>query len=144
MIRKSHLLAALYALSVAAPASANLWIEPTFEQKVALAELVVIGTVTAIHRGSGRRGVGSTATLSVLRILKGDNRNMITVSTYHPVDELNPRCCEVGAAYLMFLHTSPRDGQLESIRGLYGMVRVGGPVVEPRMLPEGAVIDENR
>jgi hypothetical protein len=127
-------LAALCALGVAAPAAANFVIEPTFEQKIAESELVLIGTVTAASRG-GRGGLGSTATLSVLRTLKGENRDIVVVRTYHPVDELNPRCCEVGATYLMFLRSWGQDGQFESIRGIYGMVRIGGPERHIVVLP---------
>lgn len=128
-------MAALWVLGFAAPAAANFVIEPTFEQKMAESELVVIGTVTAIDRG-GQRGSGSTATLTALRTLKGASRNILVVRTYHPVDELNPRCCEVGATYLMFLRAWGRDGQFESIRGIYGMVRIGGPERHMVVLPE--------
>jgi len=135
MDRRFCILIALCALGVAVPAAANFVIEPTFEQKMAESDLVVIGTVTAIDRG-GRRGVGSTATLTVVRILKGENRGTFVVRTYHPVDELNPRCCEVGATYLMFLRAWGSDGQFESMHGIYGMVRIGGPERHIVVLPE--------
>ena len=135
MRRTFFAVVALCGLGAAAPAAANFVIEPTFEQKIAESELVVIGTVTAIDRG-GNRGLGSTASLTVLRTLKGNRRDILVVRTYHPVDELNPRCCEVGATYLMFLRAWGRDGQFESIRGIYGMVRIGGPERHIVLLPE--------
>lgn len=119
-------LAALAALATAAPARANLVTEPTFAQLMTEAQLVVIGTVTASDYDRRRRS-GSTATLSVIHTLKGEATGPVTVSTASAVAELNPRCCEVGATYLMFLRPSARDGRLVSVWGLYGMIRVGGP-----------------
>jgi hypothetical protein len=64
------ILAMLFVLSTG-PASANMLREPTYQEKMALAHLVVIGTVTAIDRG-GQGGAGSNATLSVAQRLKGE------------------------------------------------------------------------
>lgn len=123
----------LWALCIAAPLDANAVIEPTFREKFELSELVVIGTVESVDRRRRSRS-GSTATLSVVMALKGEPAKTIVVRTYHPVEELDPRCCEVGATYLMFLRRSVQDGQLVSIRGVYGMVRVGGPRSEYRVI----------
>lgn len=133
MFRKLSLLFASCALGLQAPASANIVMEPTFAEKMALSELVVIGTVTAVDPG-GERGIGSTATLDVWWTIKGEHRDTISVSTWHEVEEQNPRCCVVGATYMMFLEHSLR-GQLVSVWGLFGMVRVGGPQREWRVLP---------
>jgi hypothetical protein len=126
MTKKLIPLALLAFLSFAEPIRANLVVEPTYREKMGQSELVVIGTVNAVKPG-GPNGSGSTAELSVLQILKGKASKTIIVGTYHPVAELNPRCCEVGATYLMFLRRSVGNGQLVSIRGVFGMVRVGGP-----------------
>lgn len=127
MIRKRLcLLAALAALATAGPAQANLVTEPTFAQLMTDAQLVFIGTATSSDYNRRRR-FGSTATLSVIQILKGEATDPVTVSTSSAVAELNPRCCEVGATYLMFLRPSARGGQLVSVWGFYGMIRVGGP-----------------
>jgi hypothetical protein len=133
MTKPLLLLIALPALLVAGPLRANVVVEPTFEEKMELSELVVIGTVESTNR-AGRNGSRSTATLSVVRTLKGEVAKTITVRTHHPIEELNPHCCEVGATYLMFLRHSPSDGQLVSIRGVYGMVRVAGPKSEYRVI----------
>jgi hypothetical protein len=119
------ILVALWALS-AGPANANFVSEPTYQDKTARAALVVIGTVTAIDPG-GRGGEGPNATLSVLQRLKGDSASTITVGTYSRISEMNVRCCEVGATYLMFLAPTVDNGQLQSVWGAYGMVRIGGP-----------------
>lgn len=125
---------ALLLVSLASASSANVVMEPTFGEKMAESELVIIGTVIAI--GSRARGEpGSTATLAVLRTLKGKSSKRITVKTYHPVAELNPRCCERGATYLMFLRQAAQDGQLASVWGPYGMVRIGGPLKQLQTIP---------
>jgi hypothetical protein len=125
---------ALCALAVAQPAAANIVVEPTFQEKMDQSELVFIGTVTAIDRG-GRRGVGSTAALSVLTTLKGENRASVVVSTYNEIDELNPRCCEVGATYIMFLRRPTPTGPFVSVRGAFGMIRIAGPQRVYRVVP---------
>ena len=119
------ILAIVFVLSTG-PASANMLREPPYQEKMALAQLVVIGTVTAIDRG-GQGGAGSNATLSVIQRLKGESPETITVGTDSYASELNVRCCEVGATYLMFLVRAPGNGQLVSDWGAYGMVRIGGP-----------------
>ena len=117
------LLAALLAC-ISAPATANVVTPPTFEQLMAESNLVIIGTVTGVNRGD-RDGYGATATLSVQRALKGEQVGALTVSTYSRIAEMNPRCCIVGATYLMFLRSW--EGQFVSVWGLYGMVQIGAP-----------------
>lgn len=127
MIRKEVCALALLAvLATARPLQANLVTEPTFTQLMTDAQLVFIGTVASSDYDRRRRS-GSTATLSVIHVLKGEATGPVTVSTYSNISELNPRCCEVGATYLMFLRPSVRDGQLVSVWGQFGMIRVGGP-----------------
>jgi hypothetical protein len=48
MFRKLSLLFASCALGLHSPAGANFVLEPTFAEKMARSELVVIGTVTAV------------------------------------------------------------------------------------------------
>jgi hypothetical protein len=133
MTRPLFLLIAVPALLVAGTLRANIVIEPTFDEKMELSELVVIGTVESVDR-AGRDGSRSTATLSVVRTLKGEAAKTIIVRTHHPIEELDTHCCEVGATYIMFLRHSAGDGQLISIRGVYGMVRVAGPKSEYRVI----------
>ena len=132
MLRKLSLLLAACALGLLTPANANIVMEPTFAEKMALSDLVVIGTVTAVDPG-GDRGVGSTATLDIWGTIKGEHRDTIIVSTWHEVEEQNPRCCIVGATYMMFLEHSLR-GQLVSVWAMFGMVRIGGPQPEFQVL----------
>jgi hypothetical protein len=127
MTKSIFLMSSLCLVSFANPSTANVVMEPTFSEKMAESELVIIGTVTAVDRGA-RGGRGSTATLAVSLTLKGKSPRTVIVKTYHPVAELNPRCCEPGATYLMFLRHAARDGQLASAWGSYGMVRIGGPL----------------
>jgi hypothetical protein len=133
-MKKLFLFIAL-ALGVAdAPAAANIVVELTFAEKMNRSDLVVVGTVTGMNRGR-RGGVGSTATMSVERTLKGRSPAIITVSTSHPIVELDPRCCELGATYLLFLE-EPSRGEIYSPNfGAFGMVKVGGPPGVYRVLP---------
>ena len=127
---------AALAFCAAVPGVANIVIPPTYEQLMAESTLVVIGTVTEVNRGDrNRHGWGSTASLSVHQVLKGEDRHALIVGTYHPVAELNPRCCEVGATYIMFLRGSARDGRPVSVWGAFGMVRIAGPLQPYRVLP---------
>jgi hypothetical protein len=131
------LLAALCALS-AGPASANFVVEPSYAEKMAIADLVVIGTVTAVDRGDAH-GIGSSATLSVLQRLKGESAGTLMVATDSPIiAEMNPRCCEAGATYVMFLRVG--HGRPQSVWGRYGMVRIGGPGSGIRADPNGETI----
>jgi len=112
-------------LAAASPAGANFVPEISFAQKLAMSDLVVIGTVTAIDRGGNGRE-GASATLRVLSTLKGEPPETVTVSTYSRIAESDPRCCDPGATYLMFLRRSPNDGMLTSVWGASGMIRIGG------------------
>ena len=137
-------LTAFAALHFAPPAAANFLTELSFEQKFEQSDLVVIGTATVVDRG-GQHRVGSTVTLSVWRTLKGEHHDTIVVSTYSRIAEADPRCCEAGATYMMFLRRAPRDGELYSVNGPYGMVRIAGPRREVRTFPsdevEGETVD---
>lgn len=128
-MRVTRFLAA-FALCAAAPAAANIVTPPSYEELMAESTLVVIGTVTEVNHGRslfGRNGPGATATLSVHHVVKGETGSSITVRIYHPVAELNPRCCEVGATYFMFLRPSARDGRPIPVWTDYAMVRIAGP-----------------
>jgi hypothetical protein len=131
-MKTSILLASLCASGLAVPSKANLVVEPSYEQILDRSDLVVIGTV-ASSDGDGNE-FGSTATISVRLTLKGEGSNTLVVSTYSRISELNPRCCEVGATYLMFLRRLP-SGELVSVLGAYGMRRIGGPPTRIEVLP---------
>jgi len=134
-----YLLAALFALGLAGPAQSNFVREATFDEKIALSTLVVIGTVTAVDR-TGRDGPGLNATVAVATRLKGESGATINVSTYSRIAEMDPRCCDLGATYLMFLRPVGDGPQYASVWGAGGMVRVGGPPNENR----GARFDQGR
>jgi len=123
-MRIMAMLALAAAMAGAAPAAANLVVDMTFAEKMAQSELVVIATATANHRRS-RETWSSTATLTVLRTLKGEAGPEIEVLTSSRIAEMDPHCCEVGATYLMFLSRLP-DGRLASVHGAFGMVQIGG------------------
>ena len=126
--------ALLCALFVSDPVQANIVVEPTFAAKMAEAELVAIGTVTASHRG-GREGAGSTVTFSMLSIWKGPTAASIVASPYSRIDELNFSCCRVGETYLLFLQRWPSDEVYHPLSGQYGMIRIGGGPDQIRVIP---------
>ena len=98
--------------------------QATFQEKVAQSDLVAIVRVTSVYRG-GEHGVGSLAKATVVETLKGDRLPSIEVSTYIDISEMDPRCCDQGATYLMFLRRAP-NGSYFTTWGHYGMIRVGG------------------
>jgi hypothetical protein len=134
MNKRLSSIAILAALAFSVAGKANIVVEPTFQEKIDLSELVFIGTVTDVSHG-GRRGFNSTATLSALVILKGQNISTIVVDTYNAIDELDPHCCEVGATYMMFLRPSGTVGSYIPVRGHFGTVRIGGPQSVYRVVP---------
>jgi hypothetical protein len=110
---------------------ANIIVQPTFEEKMAQAELVVIGTVTARQREDLRGSV----TIRVLRSLKGEAGETLTVATSHGVPEMDPPCCVVGATYLMFLARARNGGRLIAVGGPGGIVMVGGAPNQITVVP---------
>jgi len=123
-MRTVQLLAVSAVLASSAPALANFIPEMTFEQKLSQADVAVVAKAEALHGKQGENG--SSATLLVLRTLKGNPSAKIEVWTFSDIAELNPRCCEVGATYMMFLERTPK-GPFASVQGYYGIVRIGAP-----------------
>ena len=119
------LLPALALSALAVPAWANSVLEPTFQEKVDEADLVVIATTMSVDRSSSS-GRGPTAKLQVVQILKGEAGQEIEVATSSAIAELDPHCCERKATYLMFLKRAG-TGPLVSVWGAYGVNRIGGP-----------------
>ena len=127
-------------LTVSSPAPANMFIEPTFAEKMARAEVVLVATVDSAictrdrHRGSRLAGPGSTAVLAVNRMLKGEVAEAIEVSTYSRIAEHGVRCLTPGATYLLFLRRTSA-GQWHSVAGVYGLIPIGGPPDQIRSFP---------
>ena len=135
-MRRRFLLLATLLAGIGTPGTANIVVPPTFEQLMSESTLVVIGTVTDLGR-AGRNGRSSTATLNIHRTLKGADLQTLTVSTSSRIAELDPRCCEVGATYIMFLRGPGTTDVYASAWGLYGMVRIAGPQQPYVVLPGG-------
>ncbi len=133
MRKALYLLLALILFGAGDRSVANIIVQPTFEEKMAQAELVVIGTVTARQREDLRGSV----TIRVLRTLKGEAGAALTVATSHRVPEMDPQCCAVGATYLMFLARARDDGRLIAVGGPGGIVMVGGAPNQIRVIPAG-------
>lgn len=132
-MKRSHLLPAILLIAAEAPASANFITQLTFDEKMAQSDLVVIATAIAID-GAQRDDAGDAATLSVVRRLKGESADRITVPTTSRIAEENPHCCVRGETYLMFLVRAP-DGSLHSVNGIYGMIPVGSASSAVKVIP---------
>ena len=128
-----HMLPAILLVAAEAPASANFLTQMTFDEKMAQSDLVVIATAIAID-GATRDGTGDAATLAVVRRLKGESADRITVSTTSRIAEENPHCCVRGETYLMFLVRVP-DGSLHSVNGAYGMIPIGSASSSVTVIP---------
>lgn len=135
VIRRVRILAcliAVMALGLGGVANGNGQPRPSFQQLMGESTIVVIGTVLSIHSG-GVTGQG-WAMISVQHSLKGAPRQVVTVTTTSPVAELDPRCCETGATYIMFLRLpTPDSTAFTPVRGGYGIVWLGAG------LPAGTV-----
>jgi len=118
---------AAFCLLGADSAPANLVREPTYQEKMARAQLVVIGTVTAVS--------GSSVTVTVVNRLKGESPDIIAVGTYTRIEEMAVQCCDVGATYLMFLASPRNGGQYFSVWGRFGIIRIGAPRNEQEAIP---------
>lgn len=117
------------------PAHANGQRRPAFQELMDDSTLVVIGRVTTVQPGLA--GGSGWATVAVVQALKGEWRPMVSVQTAGMIMELNPRCCEEGATYIMFLHPAPSMGEgFMSVRGAYGIVWLGAgsPGTNPALL----------
>ena len=127
VFRRAGTLACLFAamaLNLGGVAHANGQPRPSFQQLMGESTIVVIGTVLSVHSG-GVTGQG-WAMISVQHSLKGTPRQVVTVTTTSPVAELDPRCCETGATYIMFLRLpTPESTAFIPVRGSYGIVWLG-------------------
>jgi hypothetical protein len=117
-------LAALGLLAAPAIAAANIFPELSFEEKMAEADIVIIGTVTAITP-KVRDRYDATATVSVSVSLKGPPQALQIIRTQSRNPEADPACCEVGSTYVMFLARTVDGSSLVSVNGPYGIVRIG-------------------
>lgn len=123
---------AVSAFAFAGPASANIYVELSFQGKMDQSDLVVIGTVTATEQRVSDR-FAATASVHVLYMLKGAPQSDIVVHTQSAIAEADPRCCEVGATYIMFLRRAPDGSGLYSTNGSFGMIRTGPAHNEPEL-----------
>lgn len=122
----------------AAPAGAALLVEMSYQEKLAASDVVIVGTVTASVPGQPEK-YDAAATVLTLATLKGTPQAQHIVLTQDRIPEDNPRCCQVGASYVMFLHRAA-DGSLRSVNGRFGMIRLGPAASDPKI----EVIRENR
>lgn len=100
--------------------SANALRDIPLSQKVAKADIVVLGRTLSISR-SGRRFEAQYAMIRVERILKGAAPPKISVMAKGTISELDPDCCVKGQRYLFFLQEM-KNGSYASVDGRFGIV----------------------
>jgi hypothetical protein len=103
----------------------------SFQEKLAASDVVIVGTVTASLPGRPER-YDAKATILTLATLKGTPQAQHIVLIQDRIAEADPRCCQVGASYVMFLHRLT-DGSLQSVNGRFGMIRIGPAASDPKI-----------
>lgn len=139
MRKVALILSFLIAPALTAQAQANLLVELSFREKMAISEVVIVGTVTAALPGRPEQ-FDATATVQTLATLKGTPAAQHIVLTREKIPENHTGCCQVGATYVMFLERTSDETRLRSINGRYGMVRIGPADNDPKI----EVLRENR
>jgi hypothetical protein len=114
------------------PVSANILVELSFQEKWNNSDLVIVGTVTGTRSTSESR-TSSSVTIKPVAVLKGASQGEILVQTQSRIPEENPRCCELGATYMMFLDRTPQTGTFASVNGRFGLVRIGSATRKPEI-----------
>ena len=123
--RKLHSrLVGLSALLISSFLSANVVRELSLEQKVNQSSLVLIGSVVKVRDQVNPDG-SEYALVNVQSVLKGVGRKPVQIRVlYHSnISELDPKCCELGAVYLLFLEKLPGGGY-RSVNGAFGVYRI--------------------
>jgi hypothetical protein len=116
-----------------AEASANIYAEMSFEAKMADSNVVILGTVTEISPSRPALFDG-LARVRTVATLKGAARDEYLVHTQSRIAESDPRCCEIGVTYLMFLGQSQKDATFYSVNGRFGIIDVGGARYRPEIV----------
>jgi hypothetical protein len=115
----------------------NIITELSFKEKWNISDVVILATVTRTD-GNPRTNLSSTATARTMRVLKGMPGAEVVLRTWGGVPERNPRCCELGGTYVMFL-TRHTDGKTyASVNGRFGLIKIGSE----KRTPETEVIYE--
>lgn len=131
-MRKSTLVMAMASLLVAIPVRADVLVELSFNEKMEVSDVVIVGTVTAAMPGNPDQ-YNATATVLTLATLKGNPQAQHVVFTQSRIPEDNLQCCDVGGTYVMFLRRLSNGAGLVSANGQHGMIRIGPATNEPRL-----------
>jgi hypothetical protein len=119
-------------LFAAEPLLANVYVEQTFQAKMAQADLVVV--VTVVSMDPGHRGQwDSTATVRPIAALKGVPPSAMLVRTRDRVAESDSDCCQAGATYVMFLQLASDRSAFVPVNAKYGMIRIGPARDDPEI-----------
>ena len=96
--------------------------EVPLEEKSRRSDLVVIASVSSIA-ADGCLRYSRCAHLQISSFLKGAPREAVVVAFDGPIAEQNPKCCAVGATYLLFLRRV-KDNIFEAVNGPFGIYPV--------------------
>jgi len=116
-------------LICAAVCKANQLRETELAQRVADADLVVVGTVEELLECGARQGGecsphSATAVVMVSDVLKGVPPSELLFRCNEPMVESSPGACHPGRKYLLFLRADG-NGVFHSVNGPYGAIDVG-------------------
>jgi hypothetical protein len=108
------------------PCLANQATDLPLQKKVALSDMVFIGTVRQLNYVMSSGGVrGRTALVHIDTPLKGRQKGDVLVAYDTGDTELEPECCETGGIYLFFLASVP-DGRYGTVDGPFGIYKIKG------------------
>jgi hypothetical protein len=93
--------------------------ELSLDEKVSRSDIVVIGKATGVDESTSS-DLEEHSTFEVIISLKGTPPTRLTIISRHPISELSPACCAVGARYLLFLRHANGD-VYESVNGPHGV-----------------------
>lgn len=96
--------------------------EMDLESKVAKSDLVAIAKVDSVS-GEKCGQETSCATITPIKVLKGQINGEVVVLFGGALSELNPLCCETGSIYLFFIKQD-KDGYFETVNGPYGIHKI--------------------
>lgn len=110
----------LSALLLSGVSAANSMIkEQSFQDNVALSDIVVVGQVIGDPRELVAGAASRFVTVEVSLTLKGTAAKRIEFMAETGISEMNPRCCEKGRSYLLLLD-DVGEGRYMSVNGPFG------------------------
>ena len=102
-------------------AAANELIPYSFDERMNKSDDVVIGRALSLNGTGISTCCDASATIKVMRVLKGHPSHVVKVFTQNEVIDLDSRCCDIGKVYLFFLSMRP-SGIFAIVDGRFGAI----------------------